>query len=802
MAENYFRLTSLEDGNQISINAVGRPTAVNLQYRTSIAQTWQAYAIGTLISISTNEWIEFRNDTGTLSNSDNDYYSVIMTKAASASGSIMSLLDYNNMDIAVPEWAFHALFRDCTTLREPPALPATTLSDKCYQGMFQSCTSLTTPPELPAMNLATGCYDSMFYECLSLAQAPELPATTMAISCYNSMFFKCSSLTSAPALPALQMTIYCYAYMFSGCTSLTTPPELPATTLDSYCYAYMFNGCTSLTQAPAILPAATLANNCYQSMFKDCTTLTKAPTLPASSLAQYCYAYMFNNCTSLTTPPELPATTLANNCYQYMFTGCNSLTKAPELPATEVAECCYQYMFWGCSLLSQAPSVLPATTLASNCYDTMFRDCTSLTTPPELPATTLSDKCYQGMFQGCTSLTQAPAILPAATLANNCYQSMFNGCTSLTQAPTLPASSLAQYCYAYMFQNCTSLTEAPDMYATNLVNYCCQHMFNGCTNLNHIIWRSKTVPTVSFCNSWLVNASTSGTFEYTQPFLDVASIERNVSGVPEGWNIQQLKPQAGISMKINNKDVNKFMLLGKNISSLSINGVKVKSSTPIGTDVELPSHLTKLLYVDSNGGSLDTGIPTNGYLKVGIKWSKTKTGNSRWPEMFGNRSVNGFPGQYYEAFTFRCNTASGHYDYYHGLYSASYPTYGGRIDIAESSTALSDTVHEYWMNPTSFSFDGQVFNTVDYANTHDKDGYTDWEYQPERLNGQTMVLFSSRTGSREAIINCYNFYIVDTSTNTVLINYVPCKYGTQAGFYDTVSQTFVTNSKFLAGPEA
>ena len=159
-------------------------------------------------------------------------------------------------------------------------------------------------------------------------------------------------------------------------------------------------------------------------------------------------------------------------------------------------------------------------------------------------------------------------------------------------------------------------------------------------------------------------------------------------------------------MKINNKDVNKFMLLGKNISSLSINGVKVKSSTPIGTNVELPSWYTKLLYVDSNGGSLDTGIPTNGYLKVGIKWSKTKTGNSQWPEMFGNRSINGFPGQYYEAFAFRCNTASGHYDYYHGLYSASYTTYGGRIDIAESSTALSDTVHEYWMDPTRFSFDG------------------------------------------------------------------------------------------------
>ena len=160
-------------------------------------------------------------------------------------------------------------------------------------------------------------------------------------------------------------------------------------------------------------------------------------------------------------------------------------------------------------------------------------------------------------------------------------------------------------------------------------------------------------------------------------------------------------------MKINNKNVNKFMLLGKSISSLSINGVKVKSSTPIGTDVELPSHLTKLLYVDSNGGYLDTGIPTNGNLKVGIKWSKTKSGNSQWPEMFGNRAIPGINvGEYYQAFAFRCNTGSKHYDYYHGLYSASDPRYGARVDIEESSTALGDTVHEYWMDPTRFSFDG------------------------------------------------------------------------------------------------
>ena len=194
MAENYFRIISLDDGNQISIKAVGSLDAVNLQYRTSIAQTWQAYAIGTLISISTNEWIEFRNDTGTFSSNISDNYNVTMTKAANASGSIMSLLNYNNMDMDVPIFAFCGLFRDCTTLREPPALPATTLAVNCYASMFEGCSSLQTAPQLPATTLANSCYTGMFYGCSSLQTAPELPATTLAVDCYASMFGGCPKI--------------------------------------------------------------------------------------------------------------------------------------------------------------------------------------------------------------------------------------------------------------------------------------------------------------------------------------------------------------------------------------------------------------------------------------------------------------------------------------------------------------------------------------------------------------------------------------------------------------------------------
>ena len=845
----YFTLAPVidRDTNQYlftgGIEAVGDASVLNqviLEYRfvydveieDAGASEWQAYEVGQEINKQEPSWfgVQFRNASNNFSSYEADngnYYHIKSTYIFDAGGRLMTLANwtYGN-DSNIPDYAFQSLFigtpinsamelifpnttsmncykdmfSKCDRLFSAPELPATTLADYCYCGMFSGCQSLQAAPALPSTRLASHCYENMFENCTSLTTAPELPATRLADYCYQHMFEGCSSLTAAPALPAWNLASYCYASMFNNCNSLTTAPRLTATTLYDYCYYAMFGNCTSLATPPTLRSTA-LANGCYASMFNNCTSLTTAPELPATTLANYCYSWMFNGCTSLTQAPELPATTLANFCYQYMFASCSSLTAAPSLPATTLNDYCYQHMFEDCSSLTTAPE-LPATTLSSYCYSTMFNGCSSLTAAPALPATTLAGYCYYYMFRRCSSLTQAPE-LPVTTLKSYCYYGMFEGCGSLTQAPELPATTLESNCYARMFAACWALEHAPVLHATYLAQKCYEMMFYACQMLKGIVWKSKTLPSSTYCNIWLQNANPSGTFEYTQPFLDVASIPRNVSGVPEGWNIQQLKPQAGISLKINNKDVNKFMLLGKNISSLSINGVKVKSSTPIGTDVELPSWYTKLLYVDSNGGSLDTGIPTNGYLKVGIKWSKTKTGNSQWPEMFGNRAIPGVDvGEYYQAFSFRCNTASKHYDYYHGLYSASSPTYGGRVDIAESSTALGDTVHEYWMDPTRFSFDGQIFNTVDYANTHEKDGHTDWEYQPERLNGQTMVLFSSRTGRREAIINCYNFYIVDTSTNTVLINYVPCKYGTQAGFYDTVSQTFVTNSKFLAGPEA
>ena len=239
-----------------------------------------------------------------------------------------------------------------------------------------SAKNLILPKNIPTIN-GQSCYQMMFHLNVFIEIAPEiLPATTLTEECYQYMFASCYSLKTAPKLPATTLAESCYEYMFAGCTSLKTAPELPATTLAQTCYQYMFTSCSSLTTAPE-LPATTLADSCYNFMFNGCTALKTAPELPATTLAQTCYQYMFDGCSSLTTAPELPATTLANNCYQYMFADCTSLITAPELPATTLTNQCYSSMFSGCTSLTTAPE-LPATTLAEYCYNCMFNNCSSL----------------------------------------------------------------------------------------------------------------------------------------------------------------------------------------------------------------------------------------------------------------------------------------------------------------------------------------------------------------------------------------------------------------------------------------
>lgn len=66
------------------------------------------------------------------------------------------------------------------------------------------------------------CFAGAFYNCTSIVSvAPDfLPATTLTEYCYEFMFLGCTSLTTAPALPATTLASYCYKQMFDGCSKL------------------------------------------------------------------------------------------------------------------------------------------------------------------------------------------------------------------------------------------------------------------------------------------------------------------------------------------------------------------------------------------------------------------------------------------------------------------------------------------------------------------------------------------------------------------------------------------------------
>ena len=117
------------------------------------------------------------------------------------SGDIRTLLDYENYkDVDTSNAKFCFLFRNCTELISAPELPATDLSDYCYNQMFSGCENLTTAPSLPATTMKKYCYWGMFYRCTSLTTAPELKATKLEQSCYKQMFLECKKLSSVTML--------------------------------------------------------------------------------------------------------------------------------------------------------------------------------------------------------------------------------------------------------------------------------------------------------------------------------------------------------------------------------------------------------------------------------------------------------------------------------------------------------------------------------------------------------------------------------------------------------------------------
>jgi hypothetical protein len=207
---------SFTDGDPWDINimipdTVDDSLATSLSYSTDGGSTWTTEAVDSTeqtITITTeiggtvllkgiaNQWAA-STDTGL--NITGSYLI--------AEGNVMSLIYGDNFagQTSFPantDSNLSGLFSNCELYDASNLiLPATTLTDWCYNLMFDSCMNLVNGPTvLPATTLAPGCYAGMFQNCASLEQAPEIMATATAgdpeqgEAALMSMFNTCETL--------------------------------------------------------------------------------------------------------------------------------------------------------------------------------------------------------------------------------------------------------------------------------------------------------------------------------------------------------------------------------------------------------------------------------------------------------------------------------------------------------------------------------------------------------------------------------------------------------------------------------
>ena len=191
------------------------------------------------VNMGTNKIIYLGSTSSSLSENTGAYYSITFSSGKAKMGGELTKIGHRDKYTNV--FGYNEGLTDASELILP-----TKLSEGCFENLFRNCTSLVNPPQLPATVLTNGCYSNMFDECSSLVAAPQLPAITLAENCYNGMFQDCTSLTTAPILPATTLVRYCYSSMFVRCKNLETAPDLLAYTVPERAYDFMFNECTKL----------------------------------------------------------------------------------------------------------------------------------------------------------------------------------------------------------------------------------------------------------------------------------------------------------------------------------------------------------------------------------------------------------------------------------------------------------------------------------------------------------------------------------------------------------------------------
>ena len=563
MTPNYFYIEDISgSANTVTIKKLYTSTAptLNLEYSTD-GLTWTTATMNSDTTANTftcpaNGKLYLRGVNNQWCNNSSSYYSNTITCSGqhNVGGNIMSLL-YGSEFVGkttfptTNTYVLCYLFYNNTNLvnAQDLILPATTLTQNCYQEMFSGCTSLTTAPELPATTLASGCYSSMFYNCSKLNY---IKADFINYTNYNSefsywvygvsntgLFIMNPEATYNPEDIRGESGI---PYNWVACKSnervinVINNNDILGTVTGSGIYA--IGETATLTAVPT-----------YKGKFVSWSdgnterTRTIEITEDLPYLFEYEHTAIFEevhgicfinesdntNVLSVTNTDKVLQysidnvnwNNIANNTTtsiefnnNVIIKGTNTSLDGVNFKNSELTliEGNIMTLLHGDNITTIG-NVFPEGSV--NTFKGLFKDNINLVdiSKLELPETTV-EGCYSEMFQGCSSLVTAPA-LSATTLAESCYSSMFKGCSSLEKAPELPATELASSCYNSMFQGCSKL----NLINTSFINY---------SNANN-----------EFTN-WVDGVAAEGTFNYNKNATFNPEEIRGVDGIPEGWLVK------------------------------------------------------------------------------------------------------------------------------------------------------------------------------------------------------------------------------------------------------------------------
>ena len=246
-------------------------------------ETWTSFSGDISIPLDRGQRVYFRGSNSSYYSNYNSQTYIESDVKGFLFGNVMSLItpepdDFSVLKVLTGSYTFAEMFGSNNWYSHPDLdllLPATTLTNGCYQRMFYfSCISRI---DLPATELAEDCYSGMFENCANqrLTHCPVrvLPATNLPDNCYASMFNNCW-FEEPPVLLATRVGNNSCSRMFAANGILKEAPELYATILGMSSYLSMFEGCTALTRVPYIANVIYSTNSCFQWMFRWCESLS------------------------------------------------------------------------------------------------------------------------------------------------------------------------------------------------------------------------------------------------------------------------------------------------------------------------------------------------------------------------------------------------------------------------------------------------------------------------------------------------------------------------------------------------